>query len=188
MGEGEAIQYLFDTKTSYINEWFLYNNSKELNDFFYEKNIRSEYDIIIIYIQSYHRALNSKDIDIEKLISKRKKIKTSMSECKKVRLQESVKNYKKYLLGDRVFIKMLTDTLYKQPIVYDCPHVNKKNKSNEILIIGGKLIGKNSFLDEPNLYFKIRIDTLNKENSFFHKGDEEFFELDGIKVTTGMTR
>lgn len=149
------------------NNWVYADRDSALVQSFHKLGIYAPDDISSIILTSFHRELNNKPMDLINQIEPYKLYWKSIEDCEAKTKAAELFNYKKYAVGSEITISMYVDTSENQrnATVIECPNPDWKFNANKDLLINGVVTQKYFINSSSNLFFKVRIDSLNYPNT-----------------------
>lgn len=171
------------------NNWVRGDRDTSFTNYFHSLGIFAPDDISSIVFMSLHRVLNKKNIALDKQIGHYKKYWKRITDCSDKKKSIAIGTYNKFKIGDNISIFMPVDTSdnYRNAVFYDCPTIEWTFDPRKDLLIKGKVIEKFFINNISNVFFKVKIASLNNRNteilmSTVKVGDEKDFSLDGLRV------
>ena len=171
------------------NNWIRGDRDTVFTNYFHSLGIFAPDDISSIVFTSLHRTLNKKNIDLDKQIEPYKKYWKEITDCNEKKKNMAVTTYNRFKIGDNISIFMPVDISdnYRNAVLYDCPTIEWTFDKKKDLLIKGKIIDKFFINDTSNVFFKVKIESLNNSKTEIlmntvKVGDKKDFSLDGLRV------
>ncbi|MDG5493263.1 DUF6794 domain-containing protein [Psychroserpens sp. SPM9] len=146
-----------------IRNYLLRNgeHSEKLTRFFDSIGVHHYDDMSSIIIESYHKHLNNKDIELESQVNSVKEYWKPIIDCAKIQEKKGLEIYQSYAVNDTINIKMPVSES-NSVVDYPCPTMDWEYDEKMDLSIDGIIIEKGFSVGETNVYFTVRI--LNKSH------------------------
>ena len=171
------------------NNWVRGDRDTAFANYFHSLGIFAPDDISSIVFTSLHRTLNKKAIDLDKQIEPYKKYWKEITDCSEKKKNIAVTTYDRFKVGDNISIFMPVDISdnYRNAVLYDCPTIEWAFDPKKDLLIKGKIIDKYFINETSNVFFKVKIESLNNSKTEIlmnpvKVGDNKDFSLDGLRV------
>jgi hypothetical protein len=166
--EEKAVSESDLTHGIFIRSKWLYNNKDTalLNEFL-RMGVDEAHDMSRIIITSLHRKLNKLPIDIEGQVNDIKNYWKPIRACEAVADKLAEENFKKFKVGDSIFIYMDVDAKFgtRNAILHQCPDTEWSFDYKNDLLIKGIVLDKYSNASKKNVSLKIKIAHLSSENT-----------------------
>jgi hypothetical protein len=149
------------------NEWLYGNKDTALVNFFNRKGIDQPNDMSTIILTSLHRKLNNLPIDLDTQVSNVIEYWKPIKACEEKASKIAEENYKRFNIGDSITIYMDVDAKFgtKNAVLHECPDTEWSFDYRNDLIIKGIVAEKYEYKDQGNMFFKVKISSLNLENT-----------------------
>lgn len=149
------------------NNWIYAKRDTLLVEEFNKLGVFSPDDISSMILVSLHRKLNNKPIKLIEQADKAKVYWKVIQDCEKSETIKAVNNYNRFKIGDPIIILMAVDTTQNQrnAIMYDCPSVSWSFDHRKDLKINGIVENKYFINSDSNVFFKVRIKSMNFTNT-----------------------
>ena len=149
------------------NNWVRGHSDTSFANYFHSLGIFAPDDISSIVFISLHRTLNKKAIDLDKQIEPYKKYWKEITDCNEKRKNIAVATYNRFKIGENISIFMAVDLSdnYRNAVLYDCPTIEWTFDPKKDLLIRGKIIDKFFINDTSNVFFKVKIESLNNSKT-----------------------
>lgn len=146
------------------NEWIRGNRDTLLINHFNSLGIYHPDDMSSIILTSLHRKLNNKPLDIEGQVKYYIEYWRPINACEVKAKQEALAHYKRLNVNDSVEIHMYVNDgdNYRNAVNFSCPKTNNRefNPKKDLIIMG--IITEKYFINsETNVFFKVKILSLN---------------------------
>ena len=167
------------------NNWIRGDRNPSLIKYFDSIGLRHPDDISAVIIRSLHRTLNNRSLEIEKQVAGYKAYWDKIENCDNKLRQKAVEIYNKFKVGDKITVFMPVDTSDKQrnAITYSCPNPEWNFNPKKDLKMNCTVTDKYTINSETNVFFKIRIDKMNFENTKVYMNEVKINEIIGIHLS-----
>ncbi len=188
--ETEAALRLHFTKGMWIrNKWLWGNRNPPLILYFKSMGIGRPDDISSIILTSLHRDLNGKKIDLESQVKEYLDYTKTISDCETRLSNIALSAFEKFKIGDTISVYMpVPDYIEgRNAVYYMCPKEDWSFNPKQDLKIKGILVKKYNINSVKNVFFKIKITSLNRTDTPIlmekvNVGDKHDFSLQGLRV------
>ena len=188
--ENKAVGELhFETGLWIRNNWVHGDRDTILRNYFKTIGIYAPDDISSIILNSLHRRLNKKNIELYKQVEIYKAFWQPITDCNKKQKAKAISDYNKFKVDDTITILMPVDTANGSgnAIFYDCPTPEWTFDKGKDLILKGSIINKFFINDKTNVFFTIQIGYLNRPNieilmTKVKVGDKKDFSITGLTI------
>lgn len=188
--EADAVTQLHFSVGLWIrNNWLRNEEELSLKNYFNSIDISHPDDISSIILTSLHRKLNNKEINLNGQVENYKAYWKPITNCEEKGKKDAVDNYNKFNIGDAVTIYMQVDVAdgIRNAVGHVCPQIDWVFKPEKDLVINGTVESKYYINSTTNVFFKIRIDKMNFENTKVlyqdvKIGDTISFSLNLLKI------
>ena len=171
------------------NNWVRGDRDTAFENYFHSLGIFAPDDISSIVFTSLHRTLSKKAIDLDKQIETYKKYWKEITDYNEKKKNIAVATYNRHKIGDNISIFMPVDISYnyRNAVLYDCATIESTFDPKKDLLIKGKSIDKFFINDTSNVFFKVKIESLNNSKTEIlmnpvKVGDKKDFSLDGLRL------
>lgn len=178
--EHKALAQVFMNRNlAFKNEINNINKDKKLINFFKEKGIHNNEDLLSVIFTSLHRKLNYKNIDFENQVKKYYSLRNCLLKCEEWQNKNFIKN-DKFKIGDTIKIRIKINKNNYCERAIDCSNKDYKWKiyNHNDMLIKGVILKKYFYKSVSDIsYIKMKIIDFNKKNikvydSIYKVGDQ----------------
>lgn len=171
------------------NNWIRNDGDPGLKNYFNSIGVSNPDDISSIILTSLHRKLNNRQVDLNGQVESYKAYWEPIMNCEEKSKKEAVENYNKFNIGDPVTIYMQVDVSdgIRNAVGHVCPQTDWTFSPEKDLVINGTVEDKYNISSPENVFFKVRINKMNFENTkILYKdakiGDIMSFSLNLLRI------
>ena len=170
------------------NNWVYGERDTFFTNYFNSLGIFDADDISSIVLTSLHRTLNKKDIELDKQIETYKKYWKAISDRNEEKKIKAINTYNRFKIGDIISIYLPVDTTDDERVAFfaEFPTTEWAFNPKQDLLIKGKIIDKSVISDTSNLFFKVKIQSLNNHNTNFFMHTVKIKIGDKIELPLGL--